>query len=111
MLEEKFVKKIRETVINDGVNDYKELFETTKVEETSDLYWENALTFYKKLDNTQREILFDIIRQVSLDTVSHMLGILDGTSFLDEFNETFKLSYGKIIINGDLQDFLLEQEE
>jgi len=108
-----FVEKIRESVIDSNVQIYRNLFQNTSLDQVKDPYWVNALSFFNSLDIKQKEVLFSIIRQVEVDTVSNIFGILDGTSTLyDNQEEEFVLSTdsGAIKISGDLQDIFLELE-
>ncbi len=114
MKPEDFVKKIRESILDENVGIYKDLFNSTSVDEASDEYWKEALRFYGKLNSEERETLFKIIRQVSVDTISNLFGVLDGVTCLDDQGEDFTLTIGddgKGKINGDLQDIFLEIEE
>ncbi len=113
MKPEEFVQKIRQSVLDENVVIYKDLFETTEVEQASDPYWKEALCLFKKLSNEDREILFKIIRQVSIDTISNLFAILDGVSCLEDQEGDFSLTLDDKPekLNGDLQDIFLEIEE
>lgn len=108
-----FVEKIRESVIDSNNQTYRKLFQNTLLDQVKDPYWVKALSLFNSLNIEQREVLFSIIRQVEVDTVSNIFGILDGTSTLyDNQEEEFVLSTdsGAIKISGDLQDIFLELE-
>jgi hypothetical protein len=108
-----FVERIRESVIDSNIQIYRNLFQDTSKDDVRDPYWSNALSLFNSLSIQQREILFSIIRQVEVDTVSNIFGVLDGTSSLyDNQKEEFILSVdsGETIISGDLQDIFLEIE-
>jgi len=50
------------------------------------------------------------MRQVSIDTVSSIFGVLDGVTLLDQFREDFAVTYdGGPPLNGDLQDIFLAE--
>jgi hypothetical protein len=52
-----------------------------------------------------------LINQVTKDTISNLLGILDGVSLLDGFRGHFQLTYESgHVLNGDLQDIFLADE-
>lgn len=108
-----FVNQIKKTVIDENSVIYKDLFINTDPNSSTDKYWVNALNFFNKLDPSDKEIFFKIIRQIEVDTTSNILGILDGTSWLENQEEEFKLTTknSKEPINGELQDIFLEQEE
>lgn len=50
---------------------------------------------------------------IQVNTVSHLLGILDGSTYLNENRESFVLTTEQDdeLINGSLQDIFLELEE
>jgi hypothetical protein len=108
-----FVTEIQMSVINNNMAIYKEIFSETSSEEASDLYWKDALTLFSSFDDKQKEILYNIIRQVQVDTVSTMLGIIDGTVFLGNHSPILTLTENRTgnSLNGDLQDLFLEMEE
>ena len=62
MKPEDFVKKIRESILDENVGIYKDLFDSTGVDEASDGYWKEALQFYGKLNSEDRDTLFKIIK-------------------------------------------------
>lgn len=113
MIPEEFVKKIRLSVLDENQAIYKDLFQNTDVKDASDSYWQGALGLFGNLNDSEREILFSIIRQVTVDTVSNMFGVLDGVTTLEDFDDDLVLSLegGEEQLNGDLQDIFLEIEE
>lgn len=108
---EEFVTKIRGSVVDENLYAYRSIFKTTSVSDAADSYWKEALTFFNGLDQNQRDVLFEIIRQVEVDTVSNMLGVLDNTTVLENQEDNFELRYGQEVFSGSLQDVFLEQEE
>ncbi len=114
MKPEDFVKKIRQSVLDENVAIYRDLFDSTEVDKASDEYWKKALRFYGSLDKSGQEILFKIMRQVSVDTISNLLGVLDGVSSLEDTDVQLKLIVNndmQEVLSGDLQDIFLEMEE
>ncbi|PSU16341.1 transposase [Photobacterium kishitanii] len=113
MKPEEFVKKVKQSVIDDNLTIYKDLFKNTDADHVSDLYWKESLTFFKKLSDEEKETMFKIMRQVSVDTVSNIFGILDGISYLEGQSGDFLLTVDnkQEQLNGDLQDIFLEIEE
>jgi hypothetical protein len=67
---------------------------------------------YQSLDEEQRRQFMDGIRQVMVDTLSNIFGILDGSTLLEKHRDYFHLTYGSEPqeLNGDLQDFFLSPE-
>ena len=82
-MNEDFVKKLYKVVIEDGNKIYDELFEKTEITSNIVGYWKNALNFYNKLDLEQKEVFKSILKQVMIDTVSGVFGIIDGASSID----------------------------
>lgn len=106
-----FVKAIREIVVEDGLQSYRDLLDNT--ETASDITWKNILPIYNKLTAEEKESFLMFIRLVEVDTTSSLFGILDGSSYLSDDAENFQLNVESTgeQINGDLQDLFLEMEE
>ena len=113
MTPETFVTQIRKSVIADNLAIYKDLYESTPPESASDPYWVKSLNLYASLDEEQRAVLFEIMRQTMSDTISNLFGVIDGVSTLEDADEELKLltADGNEEMSGDLQDLFLEQEE
>lgn len=113
MKPEDFVNSIRKSILNENIDIYRVLFKNTKIDEATDPYWKEALNFYNKLDDQSKEVFFKIVRQISADSISNILGVLDGSSHLENQSKDFKLveEGSPDIINGDLQDIFLQEEE
>ena len=113
MTPENFVTQVLSTVVDENVAIYKELFESTAPDAASDQYWKRALTLYRSLSESNRLVLFEIMRQASVDTVSNIFAILDGVITLEGPREDFVLTTisDRQKINGNLQDLFLEADE
>ncbi len=111
MHDQGFIAGIRKEVIDSNLETYKELFGQTSPEAATDPLWQTALRFFRALDETQREALFRIIRQLMVDTVSNVLAILDGVSWLEGQEGDFELLLAGENIAGSLQDQFLAAEE
>lgn len=110
---ENFVTQVRSAIIADNMAIYKSLFTSTAVSEATDPYWKRALTLFGTLNEADRAVLFEVIRQTMVDTVSNVLGVLDGSSTLGTSRENFVLTTKTDVtkLNGDLQDLFLAEEE
>jgi hypothetical protein len=108
-----FVDSIRKSVIDENLELYKELFNNTSVETATDMYWKKILSIFHSLTPHQQQIFFEFCRQITVDTTSNILAVLDGTSSIEGFDEDFKLTYGAggSKLNGELQDIFLTKEE
>jgi hypothetical protein len=107
-MNEEFVKALYKSIIEENIELSKDLFETTNLTTVTDDYWREALGFYKSLDKEQKEILFKIIEQTMIDTISNMLGIIDGSSTLIDCEIEPKLLLDSKDTEGELQDCFLE---
>ena len=113
MTPESFVDKLRCSVIEHAGEAVKSLFSTTAPESATDPYWRQALTLFNSLSESERRILFEIMHQVRVDTVSECLGILDGVCAIEGPREDFVLTTpadGQTL-SGDLQELFLERDE
>lgn len=108
----KFTSEIHERLIVDALQTYVELFTNTQISGATDPYWIEALQFFQTLDEKKQKLFFSILRQISVDTVSEFLSILDGLTLLNGQNSEFVLKEkeDEKIINGDLQDLFLQLE-
>ena len=113
MTPENFVSQVRSAVVQQNAAIYKDLFESTTPEAARDPYWKRALTLHRSLSEADRTVLFEIMRQVTVDTVSNLFAILDGVSALEGPREDFALTSqsDNRKLNGNLQDMFLEAEE
>ena len=111
-MNEEFVKKLFYAIAVENNALYRDLFENTKLEDCDNEYWIKAITLYNSLDDTNKEVFFDIIVQIMIDTISNVLGIVDGSSTLEE-GEDWEIS---MQINGEntemeLQDAFMDYLE
>jgi hypothetical protein len=74
--------------------------------------WPDMARLYRSLTEEQRRAFMEAVRQVVVDTMSQILGILDGSSLLAKHRDDFHLTYGdhQNELNGDLQDYFLSPE-
>ena len=113
MTPEQFVNQIRKSVVEENLSVYKDLFSSTEVQNATDPYWQRALQLYAALNSERKDVLFEIIRQVMVDTISNVFAILDGVSQLSgqEGDFTLLANDPPEQLNGELQDRFLEFEE
>lgn len=112
MTPEHFVAALRQSVVEDNVSSYRKLFANTLPDNASDPYWKRSLALYHALSPEQQSVLFEVIRQVSVDTTSNVLGVIDGVNLIKGGDDGFALIYGRDQkISGDLQSLFLVEEE
>lgn len=110
-----FVKELINTVSDEYIDTYQQIYSSTLIDNKikKDPYWFDALTFYQSLSQKDKETLFKIIKQTTIDTTSTILGIIDGPVSLNQISGDFTLTYTEnektVILNGDLQDEFLTQ--
>ena len=104
MKPEAFVSGMQ-SMVDENVAIYARLFASP--ETATDEYWIGARRLFDSLPEADRQVVLQIMRQVAIDTVSNVFGILDGTSPIVGRFEDFKLMHGRTKLNGDLQDFFL----
>ncbi|KGP91822.1 transposase [Pontibacillus chungwhensis BH030062] len=107
-MNEEFVKSLYKSIIEENIELYKGLFETTNPNGSTDEYFGEALSFYNSLDKKHKEVFFKIIEQTMIDTVSNTLGVIDGSSKLVECAVEPKLLLDSKDTEGELQDCFLE---
>jgi len=112
MTPEEFVVSIRAEVLDQNLRAYDEIL-ATPLPDVKDERWRQILGQFVAMTKGQQEAVRLLVRQSMVDTISSVLGILDGTSLLEHYRERFALTYGEEgeKLNGDLQDFFLAEEE
>lgn len=111
MTPQEFVIELYAEIVEENNAVYRELFIKTSIDEVSDTYWKSALSFFKNLSSAQQEIFFKVIRQVTVDTTSNLLGIIDGSSPLGSSGPEVALIQDSGKLSGDLQDLFLTEDE
>ncbi len=111
MTDEEFISAIRNGVIEANLSVYKEELATTASEQATDPYWRQLLAFYGRLEPLDRELLLRVMRQVMVDTVSSLLGVLDGATKLENVPDDIQVSICDERLDGDLQEVFLAAEE
>ena len=114
MTPDAFVKDVMRTVVDDGVTLYRGIL--ARPGEVTDPYWRRVLALHRSLPPRQRRVILEIMRQVQVDTLSEIFGILDGESALGGRIQEFELVHkrprgARVRLNGDLQDLFLGRAE
>ncbi|QUW22601.1 transposase [Sporosarcina sp. Marseille-Q4063] len=109
-MNEIFVKSLSELIVKENLESYKDLYETTVVDSKTDPYYKEALNLYNSISEEKRVVLMNIIEQTMVDTISSMLGIIDGSIPLDDDDDSIepKLLLNSVDTEGELQDQFLE---
>jgi hypothetical protein len=106
-----FVERIREEVIEQNSMHYISML-GMPASKVRDPRMRSIVVAFERMDAEQKEAVRALVRQVLLDTVSNLFGILDGSSLLKGFRKQFVLMYetSPEKMNGDLQEILLSIE-
>jgi len=108
-MKEVFVKSLYDSIVKENLELYKNLYETTTIGPKTSEYWKQAITFYDSLPEENKATLMKIIEQTMIDTISNMLGVIDGSSTLKNCSLEPKLLLDNNNTDGELQD--LGQQE
>jgi len=108
MKPEELVKILNRDVIKGNLELYQSLLETTN--EATHPVWKGILPIYINFSREEKEIFLKFLKIVEVNTLSHVLGILDGTTYADGIEQDFILTVenDNRKINEDLQDLFLE---
>jgi len=110
---EEFASCLKRAVVDENMGAYKEIFLASMSGDVTDEYWQRAVALFRSLPSEQHAVFFDILRQVCVDTVSNVLGIIDGSVSVDGLHGDFSLQHSDedVSMSGDLQDAFLAVEE
>ena len=110
-MNEIFIKSIYKSIVEENKSLYKNLFDNINIDNASDDYWKKSLKLYNSLSQENKDVLIAIIQQTMIDTISNMLGIIDGSSTLSGCDAEPKLYLNDADTDGELQDLFLEYVE
>ena len=108
---EKFIEKLYKAIIKDGIDEYKDVLETTDLKDVTDKYWKKSLALYKSLTPDNREKMLKFAELVMIDTISSIFGVLDGSSSLQEESFECNVSINGASTENELQDTFLAYVE
>lgn len=108
---QEFVTAVRARVIANDNEVYQKLL--TSANGATDPVWQDVIKIYRDLGSDQQALFVSFLRLIQVNTVSHIFGILDGSTYLSDESESFilKTENGDDLLNGDLQEIFLELEE
>ena len=109
---EEFVRALYDTIIKEGLEESKEMYETTEITPDMSTFWREALSLYQNSDVEGKETLLRIMEQTMIDTISLMLGVIEGSSTLDGTEIESKVFLDSQDTENELQgEFLVFMEE
>jgi len=100
---ESFVKAVYETVVQDALSGYKEMYEEEVLPSDTDLY-SQAIHMYQQMDAEQQKLMMHLMEVVMVDTVSHVFGVIDGSSPLIDSDMEATVLLDDVDTEGELQD-------
>lgn len=103
-----FVKALFDSVVKDNLQLYRDHLNTTEVTFKTDHYWKESLDLYHSLSIEHQSVFLKILEQTMIDTVSTMLGVIDGSTTLKKCSLEPKLLLDAIDTKGELQELFLE---
>lgn len=108
MKSEDLIKILNRDVIKGNLELYRNLLDTTN--EASDPVWKGIIPMYINFSKEEKETFIKFLKIVEINTLSHVLGILDGTTYAEGIEDDFILTTenDNKKINEDLQDLFLE---
>lgn len=111
MKPEELVKILNKEVIEENLSLYKDLLENTT--QATDPIWKGILPMYINFSKIEKETFLNFLKIVEINTLSHVLGILDGSTYAEGIDSEFILTTEdtKEKLNEDLQSLFLELVE
>lgn len=113
MTSQDFVSCIRREVLEQNIELYLHNLErAAQSGNGSNDLWPRMSELYQSLDEVQRREFMIAVRQIIVDTLSNIFGVLDGSTLLKKHRDYFHLTYGgeSKDLNGNLQDLFLSPE-
>jgi len=113
MSPQEFVSQVRASVVDENIATYRTLLESTSPESASDPYWRALPALHRRLSGDDRKVLYAVMRQVAVDTLSNLFAAIDGSARMHGQSEDVELVGAKSrqCLSGSLQDLFLQLEE
>lgn len=74
---EAFIKSVYQTVVQEGMADYKEMYQENVDPYAND--YTACIALYQKSSEADQKRMMQMMEQTIIDTVSHVFGIIDGS--------------------------------
>ncbi|MBI6527602.1 hypothetical protein JEP40_00490 [Proteus vulgaris] len=108
MKKDKFViNEIYKELFEDNLKQYSERLNRPDPESHHEGTFSQVNKIFVNLSEEERNSLINMMKIVMTDTASTIFGTLDGTHFVNNIDEDFRLIYDNEEIQGDLQDHFL----
>ena len=96
---EEFVQAVYRTVVKEGMADYKDIYEE-EVDPSVNAYTD-CIAFYQQSSEADQKRMRQMMEQTIIDTVSHVFGIIDGSSGLSGSEIEAKLALVRVDEAGE----------
>ena len=111
MKPELLVDEILVRTVNENVSFYRNMLENIPRSEVTDPYWKELLAFYDKSNQSERQLIINLMQQVSQDSVASLLSIVDGIGYSELDSELQLSDESGNILQGDLSNMFLKKCE
>ncbi|SFB38103.1 transposase [Clostridium frigidicarnis] len=109
-MNEIFIKSLYKTIVQDKEL-YRNQLDNSNIDKVTEEYLKQVLELYNDASQDKKDALVDFIELIMIDTISNMLGIIDGSSTLSGCDAESKLYLDGIDTDNELQDLFLEYVE
>lgn len=79
MATEFFVQQIKRDIVDENTAYYVDILENFDISELSGDFWYDTIKCYRTLSSDEKKSFDTFIRQIIIDTLSNIFGIVDGT--------------------------------
>lgn len=107
-LEDKLVGELKYSVVEDILNRYVEFLRQSDPEKIKNSEWQRFATALRR--SGAEETIPTVFRQVLVDALANVLGVLDGSSNLATMRGDFRVFYDGTLLDKSLADALWESE-
>lgn len=106
------VKSLYEIAVSESIASYSTALGQSNLEEIDNEEWKSVHQLFHKLSDKERASILLLMKSISVDTLSVVLGVIDGSVVAGDYFEDFTLTYneGENLV-GDLQGKMLEIDD
>lgn len=104
MKEKNLALALKNKVIDENILFYKNTLDSFNKDEITDLHWKKLIDFYRQQPEENKDLFVRTIRQVAIDSVSNILGIIDGSVDFD-----YEIKLVELPSREQFDDFLQDE--
>src|SRR5690554_1519400 len=105
---ELLIRSLYDSIVKENKKMYSEMFYNNVTSKNSTTHWKQALSLFNDLSGDNKVVLLNIIEETMIDTISNLLGIIDGNVTLSGNVEPPQLFYDGKDVSDEMQDLFLE---